>query len=33
METLELPDIDDLSANANTLFAWLEQQPESQCEE
>ncbi|ERS99081.1 hypothetical protein HMPREF1624_04276 [Sporothrix schenckii ATCC 58251] len=33
MERPHLPDIDEPSANANTLFSWLEQQPEAQFQE
>ncbi|KAL1888739.1 hypothetical protein Sste5346_009365 [Sporothrix stenoceras] len=33
MGSIQLPDIDEPSANANTLFAWLEQQPEAQSQE
>ncbi|CAK7216519.1 hypothetical protein SBRCBS47491_002858 [Sporothrix bragantina] len=33
MSLPQLPDIEEPSANANTLFAWLEQQPENQSQE
>ncbi|CAK7204368.1 hypothetical protein SEUCBS139899_007124 [Sporothrix eucalyptigena] len=33
MSLPQLPDIEEPSANANTLFAWLEQQPENQLQE
>ncbi|CAK7233882.1 hypothetical protein SCUCBS95973_008746 [Sporothrix curviconia] len=33
MSLPQLPDIEEASANANTLFAWLEQQPKEQSQE